>query len=248
MRLWFFIKNLQQHQHHYSMRKTLFLFSLLSIGFAATAQKKHKGKNKLNPAATDYQQPEAIADTATKFIGIIKYRITTDDPADNDSMHIIFGENQVRVTMFIPGSRADQQFENNMIANMSDSTLIFLDKKNGTYKIEKLGNRNAGTEIELGYFKKSTQILKFLCQEYSGDMKTPDGETYQAAALVSKQHSFISAIDYNFLNIQPVVLDYKIVLGWRTKSSNNENTYIVAYRIEPGNTAAYFDLGPYRLK
>jgi hypothetical protein len=229
------------------MKKTTLLLCFVFIGIAAIAQKKGKGKNKPNPAATDYQQPEAVADTATKFTGIIKYRITTDDPADRDSMYIIFGENQIRVTMFIPGSRADQQFENNMIANMNDSTLVWLDKKNGTYKVEKMAVRNPGSEINLGYFKKSTPILKFLCREYSGEMIT-GGETYEAAALVSSQHSFISTMDYNFLNIQPVVLGYKIVLGWRTKSSANESTYIVAYSIEAGNTAASFDLSPYRQK
>jgi hypothetical protein len=230
------------------MKKTVLLFCVVCIGFAAIAQKKGKGKNKPNPAATDYQQPEPVADTATKFTGIIKYRITTDDPADRDSMYIIFGENQIRVTMFIPGSRADQLFENNMIANMNDSTLTWLDKKNGTYKIEKFVARNPGAEISLGYFKKVSQILKFPCQEYSGEMKTGDGESYEAAALVSKQHSFIAAMDYNFLNIQPVVVGYKIVLGWRTKSSANESTFIVAYSIEPGNTAAYFDLSTYHPK
>lgn len=230
------------------MKKTLLLLFLAATCFTVHAQKKKKGKNVPNPAATDYQQPEAVADTATKFNGIIKYRITTDDPADNDSMFIIFGDNQVRITMFIPGSRPDQQFENNFIANLTDSTLILLDKRTGTYRKERIDARNAGTEMELGYFKKTTQILKFLCQEYSGQMKTPDGETFEAAALVSKQHSFIAAMDYNFLNIQPVVLGYKIVLGWRTKSSANESTYILAYKIEPGNTAAYFDLSAYRAK
>ncbi|MCX6318464.1 MAG: hypothetical protein NTW29_14325 [Bacteroidetes bacterium] len=230
------------------MKKTLLLLVLFTSCLSAEAQKKKKGKNVPNPAAMDYQQPEAVADTATKFTGVIKYRITTDDAADNDSMFIVFGSNKIRVTMFIPGSRPDQQFENNFIANLSDSTLILLDKRTGTYKTERLDTRNAGTEMELGYFKKNGQILKISCPEYSGQMKTPDGEVYEAAALVSKQHSFISAMDYNFLNIQPVVLGYKIVLGWRTKTSTNESTYIIAYKIEPGNTDAYFDLSAYRPK
>lgn len=234
--------------NHYSMKKILLLFLFAPLCIAVSAQKKKKGKNVPNPATIDYQQPEAVADTTTKFTGVIKYRMTTDDPADLDSMFIIFGDNQIRVTMFIPGSRPDQQFENNFIANMTDSTLILLDKRTGTYKKEKLGNRNAGVEMELGYFKKSTQILKFLCKEYSGQMKLPDGEALEAAALVSNQHSFIATMDYNFLNIQPVVLGYKIVLGWRTKSTTNESTYIMAYKIEPGNTATWFDLSQYRPK
>lgn len=258
------------------MKKNLFLFLLFSIAFAAQAQKKKKGKdaplptdyqvsdtaaatpvpvqkkgkgkNKPNPVTTDYQQPEAIADTATKFTGIIKYRITTDDRADNDSLFVIFGEDQIRVTMFFPGSKEGQTFETNMIANIKDSTLYILDNTYKTYKVEKITARNPGAEFSLSYFKKNTQVLKFLCQEYSGEMKTGDGEVFEAACLVSKQHSFIAAPGYNYLNIQPVVLDYKIVLGYRTKSSANENTYIMAYKIESGNTASLFDLTGYTRK
>jgi hypothetical protein len=260
------------------MKKTLILFLLFSFAFSAQAQKKNKGKNKSapevtdyqlpdsaavspapvqkkgkgknkpNPATTDYQQPEAIADTLTKFTGIIKYRITTDDPADKDSMFIIFGENRLRITMFFPGSREDQTFETNMIADIKDSSLYILDNSYKTYKTEKLSAKNPGAEISLSYFKKNTQILKFNCQEYSGEMKTPDGEVYNAAALVSKQHSFLGGLDYNFLNIQPVVVGYKIVLGWRTKTQANENTYIIAYKIEPGNTESLLDLSGYTRK
>ncbi|MEQ1678121.1 MAG: hypothetical protein ABL876_15545 [Chitinophagaceae bacterium] len=258
------------------MKKIVFVFLLFSVTLTAAAQKKNKGKNappptdynqpdstapvappvskkskgksKSGPVTTDYQQPTPVADTLTKFKGVIKYRITTDDPADNDSMIIVFGDHQIRITMFIPGSRADQMFENTFIANVLDSSFILLDKRTKTYKTEKISTRNAGTEFELGYFKKNSQILKFFCREFSGQMKTPDGEMYEAAALVSNQHSFISTVDYNFLNIQPVVLGYKIVLGWRTKTAANENTYIVAYKIEPGDTAPYFDLSEYRPK
>jgi hypothetical protein len=45
-----------------------------------------------------------------------------------------------------------------------------------------------------------------------------------------------------------VVKGYKIALGWRTKSQDNQNTYIMAYKIEPGNTTPYFDLSQYTAK
>lgn len=258
------------------MKKLIFFLFILSFSSAAMAQKK-KGKNvppptdyrvgdtsdvplspptskkgkskgKPNPAAIDYQQPEAVADTSTKFNGVIKYHITTDDPADRDSMFIIFSDNQIRITMFLPTSKPDVIYENTMIANSDDSTVTIVDKQTKTYRVEKWDRRNAGTEISLGYFKKGAPVLKIVCKEFSGEMKTPDGEVFEAAALVSNQHSFIRIEDYNFLNIQPVVLDYKIVLGWRTKTSNNENTYIVAYKIEPGNPSSWFDLTGYTRK
>ncbi len=91
-------------------------------------------------------------------------------------------------------------------------------------------------------------ILGFVCPEYSGEMTLKDGESFEAACLVSKQHSFSGAVDFNFLNIQPVVHGYRIVLGWRTKSSENENSYIIAYKIEKGDVQSFFDLTGYRAR
>ena len=207
-----------------------------------------KGKKDSKTTSVNYT-PDVIMpvpDSTKKFTGVIKYRITSDDPADIDSIFIVFGEGRFRITSFIPGYRADQVFEKNFIANLGDSTFLDLDTKNKTYKTEKLGARNAGTEFSLAPDKKTGKVMTFTCEEYKGEMTTNEGETFEAACLVSKQHSFISAMDYNFINIHPLVLGYKIVLGFRTRSAENENTYIVAYKIEPGNTDAYFDLNGFR--
>ena len=233
-------------------RTTLLLLSCFCI-LLASAQKKKKDdkKDKKSAPKTEYVtmgEENPVADTATKFTGIIKYKMTSDDPSDKDSMIIYFGENQIRVSMFIPGYREDQVFESIMIARFSDSTLLTLEPRNKTYKTEKLADRNAGTEFTLLNRKKTMNIIGVICPEYSGEMLLKDGESYEAAALVSKQHSYISAMDYNFLNIQPVVLGYRIVLGWRTKSSENENSYILAYKIERGNVENYFDLTGYKPK
>jgi hypothetical protein len=215
------------------------------------AKDSKKGKSKKAPVKTEYisvGEETPVADTATKFTGIIKYRMTSDDPSERDSMIVIFGENQIRVTMFIPGYREDQIFENISIARFSDSTLLTLDPRTKTYKTERLEARNAGTEFTLINRKKTMPILGITCPEYSGEMLLKDGESYEAAALVSKQHSYLGAVDYNFFNIQPVVLGYRIVLGWRTKSAEEENTYIIAYKIEKGNVESYFDLTGYTAK
>lgn len=217
----------------------------------APAKNSKKGKTKKAPSQTEYisvGDENPVADTATKFTGIIKYRMTSDDPAEKDSMFIVFGENQIMVTMFIPGYRADQIFENITIARFSDSTLLTLDPRTKTYKTEKLADRNAGTEFTLINRKKTMNIMGITCPEYSGEMLLKDGESYEAAALVSKQHSYLGAVDYNFFNIQPVVLGYKIVLGWRTKSADDESTYIIAYKIEKSNVDSYFDLSGYKAK
>lgn len=211
------------------------------------SSKKGKGKSKV-PAAMDYSLPDPVADTNTRFTGVIKYLITTDDAADRDSMMIVFGENQIRVTMYIPGYMAKDIFENTTIANFKDTVLYVLDNRTKTYKEENLAARNAGTEFSLSDHKKSTLVLKVPCGEYSGQMTMKDGEAFEVACLMSKQHSYLPAQDYYFLNIQPVVIGYKIVLGYRTKTSNNENTYIMAYSIQPGNTDSYFDLSQYKKK
>ncbi len=235
------------------MKRTLLLLLSLFCILFASAQKKKKDdkKDKKKAPKTEYVtmgEENPVADTATKFTGIIKYRMTSDDPSDKDSMIIYFGENQIRVSMFIPGYREDQVFESITIARFSDSSLLTLEPRNKTYKTEKLADRNAGTEFTLLNRKKTMNILGVTCPEYSGEMLLKDGDSYEAAALISKQHSYISAMDYNFLNIQPVVLGYRIVLGWRTKSSENENSYIIAYKIERGNVENYFDLTGYKPK
>jgi hypothetical protein len=237
--------------------------------------KKSKGKGKVSPSISDsttnYVKPDKkskgkkdkkeskeinvnytpdvvipVPDSSKKFTGVIKYRITSDDPADDDSVFIVFGENRFRVTMFIPGYREGQTFEKNMIANLNDSTFLELDIRKKTYTTEKLGARNAGTELSLAPDKKTGKVMTFICDEKKGEMKTKEGDEFEAAALVSNQHSYIYAMDYYFQNIQPLVIGYKIVLGFRTKSAENENTYIIAYKIEPGNTDSYFDLSGYQ--
>ena len=211
-------------------------------------KKDKKGKKDTKLTSVNYT-PDVIMpvpDTSKKFTGIIKYRITSDDPADQDSVFIVFGESRIRVTMFIPGYRADQVFEKNMIANLNDSTFLELDTKKMTYKTEKLGARNAGTEFSLVPDKKTGKVMTFTCEEYKGEMTTKEGEVFEAACLISNQHSYIYNMDYNFMNIQPLVFGYRIVLGFRTKSAENENTYIMAYKIEPGKTDSYFDLSGYK--
>ena len=233
-----------------SMKNLLLLLVILcSTCFTIQAQKKSKGKDKDKKEDKVNFTPEVpipVADTSKRFTGVIKYRMTSDDPADRDSVFIVFGETSIRVIMFIPAYMANQVFERSMIANFKDSTFLQLETKNKTYKTEKLSIRNEGTEFSLVPDKKTMQILNFTCPEYKGEMKTKDGEVSEAACLISNQHSFIAAMDYNFLGIQPIILGYKIVLGFRTKSAENENTYIMAYKIEPGNVDSYFDLSGYK--
>ena len=233
------------------MKKNLFLLFFISLCFYTQAQKKNKDKDKSKDkqeASVNFTPEETtpVADTTKKFTGVIKYRMTSDDPSDRDSIIIVFGETRIRVIMFLPGYREDQVFERSMIANLKDSTFLELDARKKTYKTEKLSVKNEGTELSVAPDKKTVQLLNFACLEYKGQMTTKDGEVFQTVCLVSNQHSYISAMDYNFLGIQPLVMSYKIVLGLKTRTSDNENTYIMAYKIEPGNTDAYFDLSGYK--
>jgi hypothetical protein len=231
--------------------KSIFLTILCcTVVLGAYSQKKNKGKDK-KATVTNYEtigaEPTPVADTAKKFVGLIRYNIMTDDPADKDSMFIAFGENQIAVVMFIPGYREDQVFQTRTIAHFNDSTLYTLDSRTLTYHVEKFGDRNAEATIDLANHKKTTPIMKYICNEYSGDMKIKEDE-FEAAALLSKDHSYLYTMDYNFLNIQPIVIGYRIVLGWRTKSPENENTFIVANKIEACDVSHYFDLSGYKQK
>ena len=133
-----------------------------------------------------------------------------------------------------------------MIANLNDSTFSEYDSRTKTYKTEKLGARNDSVEFSLAPDKKTGKVMSFICDEQAGEMTTREGDIYEAACLVSKQHYFNFATDYIFQNIQPLVMGYRIVLGFRTKSAENENTYFMAYKVEPGNTDASFDPSGYK--
>jgi hypothetical protein len=209
---------------------------------------KTKGKTHPSQIITDYVIPEAKPDTAKNFTGIIKYRMTSDDPADNDSVFVIFGQNKIRIRIFIPGYREGQFFENTMIANFTDSSFTELDTRNYTYTTEKLSQRNEGTELRLIPTKNKMPILSNSCAEWKGAMTTKDQDEFEAACLLSPNHYFNAAMDFNFLGIHPLVFGYQIALGFRSKTDQNENTFIMAYKIEPGNTDQWFDLGQYHPK
>jgi hypothetical protein len=257
------------------MKQIALLLLFCSLGLAVNAQKKKsktttktenfdttgvkppvvsksKGKNKgkIHPSQviTDYVMPEPKMDTAKKFIGIIKYRMTTDDPASNDSIFVVFGENKIRVRIFNPGYLEGQFFETTMIANFTDSTFTELDVRNYTYTTEKLSARNDSTELTIMPTKKIMPIIGNNCAEFKGQMITKDQDEFEAACLLSPNHYFGGTVDYNFLGIHPIVFGYQIALGFRSKTSENENTFIMAYKIEPGNTDSWFDLSQYHLK
>ncbi len=230
------------------MKKVIFLLLVLAFFIDAHAQKKKKDSAKAKTTISADYNPEESPDTLTKFTGIIKYKMTSDDPSEKDSMFIIFGEQKIRVTMFQPGYRENDIFENNMIADFQDSTFTILDVRRKTYTIEKLGFRNPGMDFVLSNSKKTIQLLQTSCKEYKGEMKTKEGDVFQIQCMLSNKHSYLDAKDYNFLNIQPAIIGYKIVLGYHTRSANNENSYIVAYKIEPCETSSYFDLSPYQQK
>jgi len=234
------------------MKNGILLVLLLIISVSGIAQKKSKGKEKdkkhtVKNEVIDVGVSEVIPkpDSATRFTGIIKYRMTSDDPSQRDSMFIVFGENKIRVIMFTPGYKEGQIFENHFLASFTDSAFYIIDPRMKTYKLEKLGARNAGVEFSLENFKKTSQVMKYVCMEYSGEMKMKE-DVFEAAALVSKQHSYLYAMDYDFMNIQPIVKEYRIVLGWRTKTDDNENTYVIAYQVLPVDVSSFFDLTGYK--
>jgi hypothetical protein len=232
------------------MKKVLLATAAFLFLLSAQAQKSKKKDKDLSEKEkrerTDYQQSDPVADTATKFIGVIKYHMTTDDPSVKDSMIIVFGEDKIKITMFYPGYKENDVFKDIMIANFKDSTFLVLDDRKKTYKTEKLGARNAGTEISLANYRKTGMVMKMPCKEFSGEIIMPDGETFETAVFINNQYSYVTVQDYNFMNIHPVVMGYKIVLGYRNKTTDNENTYFLAYEIKPGDPAAHFDMAEYK--
>lgn len=212
------------------------------------SKSKSKGKTHVSQVITDYVMPEPKPDTAKNFVGIIKYNMTSDDPSSKDSVFVVFGPHKIRVRIFIPGYREDQFFENTMIADFTDSTFTELDTRNLTYTVEKLSVRNEGAELNIVPSKKTMAILNNNCAEYKGTLSSEQLGESEAACLLSPNHYFNSAMDFNFLGIHPIVVGYQIALGFRSKDDQGESTFIMAYKIEPGNTDQWFDLSQYKPK
>jgi hypothetical protein len=185
---------------------------------------------------------------STSFTGIIKYRITTDDPANKDSIFMIFGDHKIRFVLFEPGPRGMSIIEKYMIADFNDSTMLTLDTLTKTFKRDRLYRNPNEISFELSSTKKTGYVLGIACMEFKGEMKDKSGDVFEVACLVSHPHPYNAVDDYNFLNIHPVIFAGKIVLGFRNASSDGENTYIMAYSIQRVPTESYFNLAGYKQK
>ncbi|MBL0067931.1 MAG: hypothetical protein IPP39_05405 [Chitinophagaceae bacterium] len=87
------------------MKNIVLLITLITTTLlSANAQKKGKGKSKKETEQVNFtpEKPEAIPDTAKKFTGIIKYRMTSDDPSDKDSVFIVFGKHRYASSFLFP--------------------------------------------------------------------------------------------------------------------------------------------------
>jgi len=120
----------------------ILLFAFMTMNATNAQSKKQKAKEKAKTAiSSDYTSEDTFPDTLTKFNGIIKYRMTGDDPSEKDSMFIIFGENQIRFNMFMPGYKENEVFENSMIADFKDSVFYILDVRKKNIQYRKVGQQ-----------------------------------------------------------------------------------------------------------
>jgi hypothetical protein len=185
-----------------------------------------------------FSQPE-------NFNGVIRYHMMGNDVSQKDSMFIIFGKNQIRFDIYLPADTKKIE-HSTMIANFADSTMWMVNHDLKKYFVQPLSGFPQAV-FNLAENNKIGLIAGQICQEYKGTMKQADGQTYEAATLICKDYSYAAVSNFNFLGIQPVVSNGKIVLAFRTKLvKENENTYIMAYKIESGNTDQWFDLKEYQ--
>jgi len=185
---------------------------------------------------------------SSSFQGYIKYKITTDDPADHDSVFIFFSQYKIGVQLFVLGERGMSVESENMIADFHDSTLYVLDAHTKTYRKRPLFANPDEVSFDLTNSKKTSTIAGTLCTEFKGEMRDKNGSLGEAACLLSRTHDYFGTLDYNFLNSQPVIMAGRVVLGFRTKSPEGDNMYVIAYRIIPGNVDSYFDISGYKPK
>lgn len=179
------------------------------------------------------------------FNGVIRYHMMGDDVSQKDSMFIIFGKNQIRFDIYLPADTKKAELST-MIVNFGDSTIWMVNHDLKKYFVQQLSGFPQAV-FNLAENNKIGLIAGQICQEYKGTMKHADGKIYEAATLICKDYSYAAISNFNLLGIQPVLANGKIVLAFRTKLvKENENTYIMAYKIESGNTDQWFDLKEYQ--
>ncbi|MBL7747299.1 MAG: DUF4412 domain-containing protein, partial [Chitinophagaceae bacterium] len=179
------------------------------------------------------------------FNGVIRYHMMGNDVSQKDSMFIIFGNNKIRFDIYMPPDEKEAELTT-MIVNFADSTILMINHDLKKYFSRPLSSFDQAI-FNLADNNKIGLVAGEICQEYKGSVKTPDGKLFEAATLVCKDYPYTGTLNFNFLGMQPVVANGKIVLAYRTRlPAENENTYIMAYQIERGNTDHWFELKEYQ--
>jgi len=178
------------------------------------------------------------------FTGIIKYRILNESAGKTytDSMMVVFGKKQIKLVFYEPAdSKSPKIITRSSIEDFSQGMHIDLSADGRSYHESTMAIK------QLVHYENKYQyqaVDNHLCLNYLAD-KTAPGRiaTLKEEALCGIDYMIEGVKDFSFMGVQPVVLDGRAVLEYRSFQKDGKKLTLTITDIIPiKNTASYFEL------
>jgi len=175
------------------------------------------------------------------FTGVVKYKMTVIGASDGrtDSMKVIFGNNKIKTIFYLPATNGKNTFvTKSYIDNFSDNTTTDIDDQAGTYTISSL---NRDQRYRFVNSNKFDAVENKLCFIYNADKADYDVSKYKNIyCLASIDYLYRGILNYSFYNIQPIIVDNRLVFDFSTVEKDGNISKIVMYDISESNNVEQF--------
>lgn len=182
---------------------------------------------------------------AQDFIGVARYKLSVIGAAENhtDSMTVVFDKGRIMVILYLPGENKVAQ--KIFVDDFSEAKSYRVDPEKKSYEVDSL---KAGNTYEFINTNKIGAVNNNLCIRYNANMNGKDKSVVNSAeCLAAIDYRFNSINNYQFLGIQPIVVDNRIVMDFTEYNSNGTKPNIVLVDISKmENVESYFDFWGYR--
>jgi len=182
------------------------------------------------------------AESQSTFTGVIKYQREYSNPAiPKDSMKVIFDNYRVRVSFYQYDSVLKDTKEDIFIWDFKFNKLYSIDKYLRTYSV---GPYEFGNPF---VFKKDSAKCIYdtiLCAKYIDKRKVLENSSVRKIECeVSNAHRNINVKDLIFVSVQPLIIQSKIVLEFRSYMKDGQSSRTFATEVaEMKNVTEYFSL------
>lgn len=190
----------------------------------------------------------SAANAQTEFIGIIKYRMTVvgADDKNEDSMRIVFDKNRILITLYLPDQDANgKAYQSNIIEDFANNREYVMDESSKSFKNDTLIKTSI---LRFTDTKKTANINNVICTKFMADTASLDKSLMRNAGCMTSMNDVKKSIkEFIFINMQPVVLDNRIVMDFIAEDPDgNQPRIYVKEMIPMQKVDEYFDLSKYK--